>query len=85
MAMPARMFFLPLPLFSGTDLTCHAVSNVTQRMRLHPNTDGLDWTSSAIFSRSGITRREGSHVRTHPLHSVFLCHPVVRLTFSFPP
>ena len=51
------------PPFSSADLTRCSGSNVIQRTKLQPSTDGLDWTSSVIFSGSGITLREGSHVK----------------------
>jgi len=39
-----------------------ALSNDTQRTKLHPSMDGQGWTSLAIFSKNGIIRREFSHV-----------------------
>ena len=54
------------------------VLNDTQRTNHHPSTDGPGWTSSAIFSKNGIIRREVSHVwifATFVL-SMFLVVPV---------
>ena len=51
----------PLPS-TCTDLICCSVSNDTQRTKPHLSTEGPGWTSSAIFSKNGITRREASHV-----------------------
>jgi len=70
--------------FSSTDLTRCSVSNVTQRTKLHPSTDGLGWTSSVIFSKSGITRHEGPRVNLHVRHSQSV-HPVVHLISAISP
>ena len=70
--------FLVCSLRFGADLAYPPVSNVTQRTKLHPSTAGLGWTSSAIFSESGTTRREASRVqisipfvRSSCIHLVF--------------
>jgi serine/threonine protein kinase len=75
----ASAYVVPFSAYSlpsiSADLTCCPVLNVTRRTKLHPSTDDLDWTSSVIFSKSGITRREGPRADLHALRSVLLYPP----------
>lgn len=66
---------LSSPFISVNPIRCPA-SNDTQRTKLHLGTDGPGWTSSAIFSKSGTTRREDSRVvDLRVLLSAFLLCP----------
>ena len=63
MGMPARTLFPSWSVHCLSSALTYfrcPVSNDTQRTKLHPDTDGPGWTSLAIFSKSGITRRETS-------------------------
>ena len=65
MVMPARMLFPPWSVHRpciSADRIPRPASNDTQRTRPQPGMEHPGWTCLAIFSKSGITRRETPHV-----------------------